>query len=59
MNEKNLPYDIQLKSLEELTSLANKIIENLERKRPRKFYRWISKTLKIKYFNSKKISNKF
>ena len=30
MNEKNLPDDIHLKSLQELTSLANKIIENLE-----------------------------
>ena len=30
MNEKNLPDDIHLKSLKELTSLANKIIENLE-----------------------------
>ena len=30
MNEKNLPDDINLKSLQELTSLANKIIENLE-----------------------------
>ena len=30
MKEKNLPDDIHLKSLQELTSLANKIIENLE-----------------------------
>ncbi len=30
MNEKNLPDDIHLKSLNELTNLANKIIENLE-----------------------------
>tara|TARA_Y100000590_G_scaffold62081_1_gene66364 strand:- start:355 stop:609 length:255 start_codon:yes stop_codon:yes gene_type:complete len=30
MNENNLPDDIHLKSLQELTSLANKIIENLE-----------------------------
>ena len=30
MNEKNLPDDIHLKSLQELTSLANKIIKNLE-----------------------------
>ena len=30
MNEKNLPDDIHLKSLQELTTLANKIIENLE-----------------------------
>ena len=33
MNEKNLPDDIQLKSLQELTSLVNKIIENLENKK--------------------------
>ena len=30
MNQKNLPDDIHSKSLQELTSLANKIIENLE-----------------------------
>ena len=30
MNEKNLPDDIHLKSLQELTALANKIIKNLE-----------------------------
>ena len=30
MNEKNLPDDINSKSLNELTELANKIIDNLE-----------------------------
>ena len=30
MNEKNLPDDIHLKSLQELTSLANQIIDKLE-----------------------------
>ena len=30
MNEKNLPDDINSKSLKELTELANKIIEKLE-----------------------------
>ena len=30
MNEKNLPDDITLKSLNELTDLADKIIKNLE-----------------------------
>tara|TARA_B100001750_G_scaffold91397_1_gene72225 strand:- start:262 stop:516 length:255 start_codon:yes stop_codon:yes gene_type:complete len=30
MNEKNIPDDINLKSLNELTELANKIIKNLE-----------------------------
>ena len=30
MNEKNFPDDINSKSLNELTELANKIIENLE-----------------------------
>jgi len=30
MNEKNLPDDINFKSIEDLTELANKIIENLE-----------------------------
>ena len=33
MNEKNLPDDIHLKSLNELTNLANKIIDNLENKK--------------------------
>jgi len=33
MNEKNLPDDIHLKSLQELTALVNKIIENLENKK--------------------------
>ena len=32
MKEKNLPHDIQSKSVEELTDLANNIIENLESK---------------------------
>ncbi len=32
MKEKNLPDDIQSKSVEELTDLANSIIENLENK---------------------------
>ena len=35
MNEKNLPDDIHLKSLQELTSLANKIIKNLESEKNR------------------------
>ena len=30
MNENNFPDDIHLKSLQELTALANKIIKNLE-----------------------------
>ena len=30
MNEKNLPDDIELKSLNELTDLADEIIKNLE-----------------------------
>ena len=30
MNEKNIPDDINLKSLQELTELADKIIKNLE-----------------------------
>ena len=33
MNEKNLPDDIHLKSLKELTAQANNIIENLENKK--------------------------
>ena len=32
MKDKNLPHDIQNKSVEELTDLANNIIENLENK---------------------------
>jgi len=33
MKDKNLPDDIQKKSLNELTKLANNIIENLENKK--------------------------
>ena len=33
MNEKNLPDDINLKSLKELTELADKIIQNLEKEK--------------------------
>ena len=33
MNEKNLPDDINSKSLNELTELANKIIKDLENKK--------------------------
>ena len=33
MNEKNLPDDIKSQSLNQLTELANKIIENLENKK--------------------------
>ena len=33
MKDKNLPHDIQNKSLNELTKLANNIIENLENKK--------------------------
>ena len=32
MKDKNLPHDIQSKSVEELTDLASNIIENLENK---------------------------
>ena len=33
MKNKNLPHDIQSKSVEELTDLANNIIKNLESKK--------------------------
>ena len=33
MKDKNLPNDIQSKSVEELTDLATNIIENLENKK--------------------------
>ena len=33
MKDKNLPNDIQIKSVEELTDLATNIIENLENKK--------------------------
>ena len=35
MNEKNLPDDINSKTLNELTEIANKIIQNLENQRMR------------------------
>ena len=33
MKDKNLPYDIKNKSLNELTELANSIIKNLEKEK--------------------------
>ena len=38
MKDKNLLDDIETKSLEELNNLANKIIDNLEKKSSRRFY---------------------
>ena len=65
MNEKNLPDDIHLKSLQELTALANKIIENLENQKDlESSVDEYQKLLKLNFLiekkfqkNSKEISN--
>ena len=45
MKDKNLPNDINSKTLNELTDMANNIIESLEKeKKFRKFNRRVSKT---------------
>ena len=66
MNEKNIPDDINLKSLNELTELANKIIKNLENEKDlEKSIDEYQKLLKLNkliekkfYENNKEISKK-
>ncbi len=66
MNEKNIPDDINLKSLNELTELADKIIKNLENEKDlEKSIDEYQKLLKLNkliekkfYENNKEISKK-
>ncbi len=54
MKDKNLPNDIQNKSLEELTDLANNIIENLEKKDLENSIEEYQKLIKLNGFIEKK-----
>ena len=59
MNEKNLPDDIHLKSLNELTNLANKIIDNLENEKDlESLSNEFQKLLKLNNLIEKKFQNK-
>jgi hypothetical protein len=58
MNEKNLPDDIHLKSLNELTNLANKIIDNLENEKDlESLSNEFQKLLKLNNLIEKKFQN--
>ena len=63
MKDKNLPNDIQSKSVEELTDLAINIIENLENKKNLENsveeYQMLIKLNNLIEKNFKKILNKF
>tara|TARA_B100000686_G_C16358308_1_gene746407 strand:- start:492 stop:746 length:255 start_codon:yes stop_codon:yes gene_type:complete len=58
MNEKNLPDDINLKSLKELTELADKIIQNLEKEKDLEIsIDEYQKLIKINYIIEKKFQS--
>ena len=63
MNEKNLPDDIESKSLNELTDLADKIIKNLENEsnleNNSENYLYLMKINKLIEKNSMKILKKY
>ncbi len=54
MKDKNLLADIESKSLEELNDLANKIIENLEKKTIEEFTEDYQELIKLNNFIEKK-----
>ena len=54
MKEKNLLDDIESKSSEELNNLANKIIDNLEKKSPDDFVQEYQGLIKLNNFIEKK-----
>ena len=54
MKDKNLLDDIELKSLEELNNLANKIIDNLEKKDLEDFVQDYQELIKLNNFIEKK-----
>ncbi len=58
MNEKNLLADIENKSLEELKNLANKIIDNLEKKSLEDFVQNYQELIKLNNFIEKKFQQK-
>ena len=54
MKDKNLLADIETKSLEELNNLANKIIDNLEKKSLEDFVNEYHELIKLNNFIEKK-----
>ena len=54
MKEKNLLDDIESKSLEELNNLANKIINNLEKKSLEEFVQEYQELIKLNNYIEKK-----
>ena len=54
MKDKNLLVDIESKSLEELNNLANKIIDNLEKKNLEDFVQEYQELIKLNNFIEKK-----
>ena len=54
MKDKNLLDDIETKSLEELNNLANKIIDNLEKKSLEDFVQNYQELIKLNNFIEKK-----
>ena len=54
MKEKNLPVDIETKSLEELNNLVNEIIDNLEKKSLEDFTKDYQELIKLNNFIEKK-----
>mgnify|MGYP001159840398 FL=1 len=54
MKDKNLLADIEDKSLEELNNLANKIIDNLEKKSHEDFVKEYQELIKLNNFIEKK-----
>ncbi len=54
MKDKNLLADIESKSLEELNNLANKIIENLEKKSIEEFTQDYQELIKLNNYIEKK-----
>ena len=54
MKDKNLLDDIESKSLEELNNLANKIIDNLEKKKLEDFVQEYQELIKLNNYIEKK-----
>ena len=58
MKDKNLLDDIETKSLEELNNLANKIIDNLEKKTIEDFTQDYQELIKLNNFIEKKFQQR-
>ena len=58
MKDKNLLADIETKSLEDLNNLANKIIDNLEKKSLEDFVNEYQELIKLNNFIEKKFQQK-